>query len=538
MRKIKQLTFAISLIISPIALAEDFVPQEAAGLDAVNQLVEQPFVQQENVEEHYVSAEDQIYTEMMRKGWNEGWDDNKKRLFVVHSEMFDSEDPSYDDSFIVKRSQFAMLSTMSAKAKMVEFMRMQMSAVDQLTAPGTDVHAQLNAQYIKLERKIDAQQRVLEKMLREVNAAEADKLKGATWKDRSNSYIDALIKEIDASYDAANIEAKKADKFAKVQKRYQDAKVELGSIKEQAAAIKGSVTLESSSMVDTFAKAPILGATILLQSESWNADEEKYEVATLMVWSPKLERAATAIITGEQFTLKPKKAMTVQQWLRSQEAATLVGPRQYVDQNGSRWFIGAYAMPVEGSSSLIRKNKGIADVFAQKEAAMALYADLETHKQANIAMQTRSGDLKGKDHTAIATSFAETTRQSLEKRQVNGASKLLSKTIIHPISQQKVYVVAYGVSASSAADALRMEASSFQAASEATSANKANTAIKQALDKTLDAAKSAPAMTKPKNHNATDTAFNIDVKKSENASSTQSGSQSLLNSPSIDEDDF
>ena len=536
MNKITSLALSIHLLISPVIFAEDFVPQETSGLETMSELVERPFVQQEIVEENYVSAEDQIYAELARKGWIEGWDEKNKRLFVVQSEMFDSEDPNYDDNFITKRSQFAMLATLSAKAKMVEFMHTQMSAFDQISAPGTDVHAELNEQYTKLERKIEAQQKALEKMLIEVNAAEADKLKGVTWNDRSYAYMNALIKKIDASYSVSNIDEKKIAKFAKAKKGYEEANAQLLQIQEQAQAIKDEIKLESFSAVETLAKAPILGASVLLQSESWNAEDKRYEVATLMVWSPKLERAAKAIITGEAFTLKPKNGMSVQGWLQSQEAATLIGPRQYIDKNGSRWFIGTYAMPVEGSSSMIKKNKSIAEMMAKKETSMALYADIETHKQASIAMQTHSGDLNGKDQTKIATSVAETTRQSIENRNVKGLSKLLSKTITHPISKQKIYVVAYGLSSSSAADALKMEVSSINAATKAITTNKVNGANKQALDRKLEAAKLAPVVAASINQN--EPSFDVDIKKVPKTASSKNTNQTLLNAPSFDEDDF
>ena len=58
-----------------------------------------------------------------------------------------------------------------------------------------------------------------------------------------------------------------------------------------------------------------MGTSILAQSESWNADEERYEVAVLTVWSPKLEKGAKGILTGEEQALKPKKALPVQKWL-------------------------------------------------------------------------------------------------------------------------------------------------------------------------------------------------------------------------------
>jgi len=525
---IRPLVIALSIGLTAPAFSEDFIAkQDSPALEAVSQLTEKPFKQKVITEDEYISAEQQIMQVLEDKNWAEGWDSKKKRMFVVYSETFDSESPQYDDSFITKRSVYATLATMGAKAKIVEFMRTEMSAIDQLTAPGTDVYEALNKKYNDAINKIDAQNKVLAKLLRETDAAEAAKLEGVVWSDRVNAYTDALIKKLDENYSIGKIEEKKKEKYEKAKKRYEEAVLAAKEFEVKASAIKGEVTLESESMVKTLAKAPLLGASVLVQAESWNANEEKYEVATLMVWSPKLENAAKAIITGETVVLKPKKALSVSKWLKKQEAATLIGPRQYVDEKGERWFIGAYSMPVEGSSSLIRKNKGIADLMAKKEAVMALYSDLETQKQAKIVAQTKSAGLSGKDNTEVATSFAETTRQSVENRQVSGLSKLFSKQVTHPISGKKIYVIAYGISASSAASALRIEASSFYSASVANSLNSTSEANKANLDKTHEKSKvtlafdSAPSPEKI-------------IKKEK----LKSSSQNILSHLDIDEDDF
>ncbi|WP_372882262.1 hypothetical protein [Psychromonas sp.] len=489
------------------------------------------------IEDNYVPAETQVQEYMQTKGWTEGWEKNKKRLFVVNTETFNTEDPSYDDSFVTKRSQYALIATMGAKAKIVEFMRTEMSAVDQITAPGTDVHAELNKKYETAVNKIEKQQQKLVKLLAEVDAAEADKLRGVTWSELYKRYYEGLIKKLDETYSAGDIEAKKLATYEKTKKKYDEAAIEMQEIEAKAASIKGTVSLESTSVVETLAKAPLMGASILLQAESWNEEEDEYEVSTLMVWSPKLEQAAKAVVTGENYPLKPKNGLSVQDWLNTQELATLVGPRQYVDKDGQRWFLGAYAMPVEGSSSLKRKNKGIADLFAKKETAMALYADIETHKQAAIALQTRSAEqLQGKDNTEVATSFAEQTRQSIENRPVSGLSKLLSKTMVHPISQQKIHLVVYGISGSSASEALKMESSAYQSAAAGNRAIQKSVADKKLLDKEL--VKSNAVVISNKESLTENTVSNNTAKSVVAHNKVKSNSQSLLNAPSIDEDDF
>ncbi|EGU48583.1 hypothetical protein VII00023_00265 [Vibrio ichthyoenteri ATCC 700023] len=534
------LAFSISVLLSGQSFAEDFVPNatpaasvENAGLDAQQAATLAPFEQQEIVE--YISAEQQIFDYMDQKNWQQGWDPDKKRLFVVNMQQFDSEDPSYDDSFITKRSQYATIATMGAKAEMVEYMRTTMSAVDMLTAPGTDVHAELNEKYVRAEKKLNAQKRELVKIIAELDQAEADKLAGITIEDRAEATWDAVIKRIDSNYDAATIEESKRKKYEKVKQRFADASSELDVLEQQASTLKGEIKLESTSMVETLAKAPILGASVLVQAESWDAESEVYEVATLMVWSPKLEKAAKSIITGEMLPLKPKNGLSVHDWLKKQEVATMVGPRQFVDQSGERWFIGAFGMPADGASSLVRKNRGIADAMAKKEAAVALYADIETQKQAAIAMQTRSSDLGSKDNTEVATSFSEATRQSVENRHINGLSKLFSRTVVHPISQQKIYVVAYGISAKAASEALAIEYSAFDAGATANRANNLKAAERASLESNFETSKTEVAA-KPQASQSKNAATPSTIVPAPKKSATNSST--LLNAPDFSDDDF
>jgi hypothetical protein len=537
---ITPMALSISFIISGQLFAEDFVPNTASeisastpGLDAQQTATQTPFKQKEVVE--YVSAEQQIFDYMDQKNWQQGWDSNKKRLFVVNMQQFDSEDPSYDDSFITKRSQYATIATIGAKVEMVEYMRTTMSAVDMLTAPGTDVHAELNEKYMRAEKKLNTQKRELVKLIAELDEVEADKLAGITIEDRAEATWDAVIKRIDSDYDAGIIEESKRKKYEKVKQRYEDASTELATLEQEASKLKGEIKLTSSSLVETLAQAPILGASVLVQAESWNSDSEVYEVATLMVWSPKLEKAAKSIITGEVFPFKPKNGLSVHEWLKKQEVSTMVGPRQFIDKSGERWFIGAYGMSVDGSSSFVRKNRGIADAMAKKEAAVALYADIETQKQAVIAMQTRSSELGGKDHTEVATSFSEKTRQSVNNRHINGLSKLFSRTVVHPITKHKIYVVAYGVSAKNASEALAIEYSTFNAGATTNRINNIKSAQKERLDNTLQISETE-VIVKP--HVSLKSTIIPQVKVEPSIKKMATTSSTLLNTPDFNDDDF
>ena len=95
-------------------------------------------------------------------------------------------------------------------------------------------------------------------------------------------------------------------------------------------------------------------------------------------------------------------------------------------------------------------------MMAKKEVAMAIFSDVESYKSAGQMMQTRSGG-SGKDNSIAAETFAQNLQQKIEKRQIHGLQKMYGRKLIHPISQQKIYVTIYGVSGESAKKALMMQ---------------------------------------------------------------------------------
>ena len=203
-------------------------------------------------------------------------------------------------------------------------------------------------------------------------------------------------------------------------------------------------------------RMPLYGSTVIMQTESWDDAAGRYQVAVMITWSKTLERAVRAIVTGENFKTKPGKK-TVQQWLRGQELATMVGPRQYVDDKGNRWFLGVTARKYNDEmTSITRKqSKGSTEQFAKQMAAFCVFADVESYKNAQQAMETRGNEKETVD--AVAESYAETLSQAFEKKTIRGLQTLASVETQHPITGDDIYVAVFGVNASSAAAALEAE---------------------------------------------------------------------------------
>ena len=104
--------------------------------------------------------------------------------------------------------------------------------------------------------------------------------------------------------------------------------------------------VQTSSAVQFASSHPIMGATVLCQEES--LIDGIYKIAVSMVWSEALQKSAVATMCGTPGFKESKKGKkTLGEWVESQENPyLLIGPRQYLDKDGVRHFLGISAFPV------------------------------------------------------------------------------------------------------------------------------------------------------------------------------------------------
>ena len=172
---------------------------------------------------------------------------------------------------------------------------------------------------------------------------------------------------------------------------------------------KGEAGITTSSKVQFLAKHQILGATVLLQSES-NLNGE-YLMAVSLVWSKGLQRSAQTIMSGSgKGATAPPGKYSLKDWLEKKiDPALVVGPRQYVDNNGVRHFIGFVSMPYNPSKRLVLERtlhvKGVATV------AWSLRSDVETASVSEtILKQTSEND---KERADVTSDLTQRIRQRL-----------------------------------------------------------------------------------------------------------------------------
>lgn len=182
------------------------VALEAEVADAtVQELIEAP---KEVASEPSMNAKDKADEFLAQRGVHQGWNSDKKVYIAVGESSVDCEDPSYDDSFLIKRSLKAMEATLSARADIIKYIRTDMSAMDKATTPGTDLYEQFNKKLEQQKNKIEAQHRKVMKLLTQAEQAEIEANLGVTTKDRVNAFLEAAIKKLDSEFDAGKLESK------------------------------------------------------------------------------------------------------------------------------------------------------------------------------------------------------------------------------------------------------------------------------------------------------------------------------------------
>lgn len=403
-----------------------------------------------------ISAANALQDYCDSKGWERS-NNSDERIIVIASAQFKTSSPETDKSFMLKRDMAAKRAALLGKVKIMEFINSKMSARNKLDMPGTDVNKTLEGEYLALKQKLTEQKEILATMLQAIDENEAEAVRETELTERFDDLIVAVIKKLDEKYrsdarqqDAkARLEQVKAD-YAKLVEEYR-------ALEKKAETLDAQPTAKMESIFTIMSKMPLFGATAIKQMESW--DGKHYEVAMAFCWSKALERAARAVVTGETFSLKASSGKkSIHEWLRASNPALMVGPLQYLDNQGNRWFIGITARPYgDNLSSMAReRNQGLAEMSAMQMALFSLYADVESQKLSEGKSIGRSSNDE-EEEEVVAESLAKSMTQSIKQRTVRGLQEIFGRSMIHPITNQKIYVCAYAVNPTAAKAALSIE---------------------------------------------------------------------------------
>lgn len=222
---------------------------------------------------------------------------------------------------------------------------------------------------------------------------------------------------------------------------------EYKALEEAAEKLPKDPATESSSAVKLMAKMPLLGACVLTQAESWDEDTKDYSVAMAIVWSPKLQESAVRIATGDFSSPGKPGKFSRAAWVKAQNWESMVGSRRFTDDKGHNIFVGISSTQLTGSTATLQGKKKMAETMAWKNVAMSLMGDIETYREASQNMKVYKDD-----STATSQKLSDTIAAKV-KINLKGCMQLTKKTVKHPNTGNKMYVVAYYVDPALAKDA-------------------------------------------------------------------------------------
>ena len=412
----------------------------------------------------------------------QGYDNEKKRMITMGFAFEKCENPAFGSDFILKRELLFKRAILMAKTELIKSIVSQMSAEDQLDVPGSPIADKLNARKEAFQTKIDAAEMQVQLLLQEMGDAETAAMRGTTFADRSGAFMDAAIKKLDAGYDPSKFDAEKKARYAEAKEYYQKALKEKQAVVAEAQELKGQIESTMSSSVSVAAAMPVMGGNVLYGYEYYSRSEKNYGVGVVYGWSKKSEEAARACLMGAKVVVKPRAgAKPIRDWIQTQDLATMVGPRSYIDHEGKRWTIGISARELPSNPSLMNRAIASAGLFARQMTAYALLADVESTEQAKASMQTKYTG-QGSTESAAYESLSQKMSQSFQNRTVKGLSPLVQKTVVHPISGRKMFVVAMRIDPHLAEQAMKIKANSVMLSNQA----RAQSARDAALDKQLN----------------------------------------------------
>jgi len=401
------------------------------------------------------TAEEMVSEWMKEFKWREGWDPVKKRLFRLDVAEREMEDPAYQKGFFIIRDALAKEAVLRAKGNIIATINQEVSAKDMLRIPGSDLHAQFAEEVRNQELRLKAQRRVVVALLREKDIAAAKALEGATTRDRINALMDAAIKKLDKSYSAKNIEKKKRDKYNKAKERYRESIDQLNKIDKQAEALRGKLVSEFSSEFSKHAAMPLFGATVIAQAESWDPDSEKYQVCVLQCWSIGLEEAARATLLNKPVKMKAKKdKLSLEEWIQEQDLSAMIGPRQYLDNRGTRHFIGISSRKVNTPNF-----RDFADSSAEQMALFSLMSDMRMQQTAKQLMQTKAGGAGARQTTTqAAETLSKTISAEIVSKTIRGSGRVhFLARVKHPLVDANMFVSVYAVNQEAAKASMSIE---------------------------------------------------------------------------------
>jgi hypothetical protein len=406
------------------------------------------------------------------KGYVLGWDDKKDRIMYIQ-QVGDTIAP-YDQNFLEKRETLSIEASFLAKASIIESFLTTASAENLLKVPGNPIAKQLEQEQKQLKQMQARAQKFYDEAQRETSVlvpayqqAQADDLQGVTYGDRVNSLLEGVIKKLDKEWSSQQITDEKKQRLENIKLRLSKAQeIEekqrdlLEKIKNKTEQLQGAIKKEVRSKIETNSSMPLFGAITLMQIESYDELRETFELASLVAWSPKLEKQARDILLGSGKGKPRKNKISRDAWLDKQNLASMSGARRYLESDGSINYMGVSAVSYDpddpGSYSMLQVE---AELWAKQAAILSLKAAVESQKSAERL--TRTIQVDGKTETEVLKDMSVEISESVKGLNISGLQILRVEETVYPPTGQTIIVAVAGVNSALAVKARGIMADTY-----------------------------------------------------------------------------
>lgn len=430
------------------------------------------------------TAEDAVREDLRKKGLRVGYNDKQDVIIGMGTAYFVCENPSEDPDFIAKRDLKAIEAYLVARASAGRSIAQTFSASARSEVVPNDDPSPLAKAMQAKKQEVEAKKAELAKKLAELDAAEADALRGCSLMDRMDSFLDGVIKKLDASYDPAVVSQEKMDRFNAVKAEVETLKAEYKELGEAVEAAFPKKKAMSKVDSEVLASMRFFGCVVQAQSEAWNAEDKTYEVAIAVVWSRKLHKMALASLGGNASVRGTPGQKTFDQWLDAQNFSSMVGSRSFTDNEGRKFFIGIGAAKVPEKAVYRREQRALAQENARVAAMFAMLGEGESQRAASRAITEMTDD------SSYATSkLAENIALNIKAQRVEGMDERDVFTLVNPISGQKMYVAVMTINPALAAASDDMQAVTGAGAVQNERENQIRTGKALGREAMIDAAK-------------------------------------------------
>lgn len=430
--------------------------------------------------EEFVSAEEVVRKNLSKMKLFRGYDRKRKAIIAIGTIDVKVSDPANDDSFMSLRAAKANEAYLNAKAEVIRSINTDFSAMDRALTLAEYGEDDVQKAFAENRAKLEAKREALAKKLGQLDEAEAAAFRGITMTDRFGAILEGIAKKLDENFNAEEIVEQKKAVRDQLKVECDEMLADYKALEDMAKKIPSVPSTEISSSVRMLSKMPLLGSSVLTQAESWDKTEKMYSISLALVWSPKLQENAVALVTGEAVPSSKKGQFTPQEWVAEQNLTTMIGPRRFTDNEGNSIFVGIAAADLTGKIKDRKAKKMLADTRAMKAVAFSLAGDIEAYREASSNYKEYDDDLR--------TSCDKLYNAVSQKCDINlqGCLPLDSREVTHPITGRKTYVTAYYIEPALAKDATELLKKAYAGAVRQTKATQYRRGQHAGMARTLD----------------------------------------------------